>query len=302
VHRISDEEIFKSIPAYIACMDQPSADGFNTFIISKFAAENEIKVLLSGIGADELFAGYTSFWKTNFLTKYSNIINIYIKYFLHKNDLYKSKFFKLNTLNNISEYRDSYILQRSINHQTEKYFNLPFGNSLITPELWDRMMVDDRWSNFHRIVFFESVFYMLNQLLRDADIFSSANSVEIRTPFLDLDLFETSMSIASKNHIIFSNGKRILNSILLKNAPNYIIHKKKGFVVPISGIFEKPKFLKKIKEVIDSKEHYEGTGMKVQDGQNLISNYLKYKNEIYLSKIWSLFILLSWNNLRLEKA
>ena len=42
-------------------MDQPSIDGVNTWFVAKAAAENGLKVVLSGLGGDELFASYPSF-------------------------------------------------------------------------------------------------------------------------------------------------------------------------------------------------------------------------------------------------
>ena len=48
-------------PQYLSAVDQPSIDGFNTFVVSKCVRESGLKVALSGVGADELFGGYASF-------------------------------------------------------------------------------------------------------------------------------------------------------------------------------------------------------------------------------------------------
>ena len=49
------------VPAFLAAMDQPSIDGLNTFVMSRFAHACGVRVVLSGIGADELFGGYPTF-------------------------------------------------------------------------------------------------------------------------------------------------------------------------------------------------------------------------------------------------
>src|SRR5207302_6677696 len=49
------------LPTFLEKSDQPSIDGFNTFCVSKLARDNGLKVVLSGLGGDELFAGYQSF-------------------------------------------------------------------------------------------------------------------------------------------------------------------------------------------------------------------------------------------------
>src|SRR5947199_4723687 len=48
-------------PGAVAAMDQPSIDGFNTYVVSRAAHEAGLKVVLSGLGGDELFGSYPSF-------------------------------------------------------------------------------------------------------------------------------------------------------------------------------------------------------------------------------------------------
>jgi len=60
-HRMAREDFARLWPAALAAMDQPSIDGFNTFAVSRAAHEAGLKVVLSGLGGDELFGSYPSF-------------------------------------------------------------------------------------------------------------------------------------------------------------------------------------------------------------------------------------------------
>jgi asparagine synthase (glutamine-hydrolysing) len=50
-----------AFPDYLASIDSPSVDGFNTWMVARFAREHGMKVVLSGLGGDELLAGYNTF-------------------------------------------------------------------------------------------------------------------------------------------------------------------------------------------------------------------------------------------------
>src|SRR5262249_44599469 len=59
--RIGREEFEGLLDDFLASMDQPSIDGLNTYLVSRVAAQQGLKVALSGLGGDELFGGYPSF-------------------------------------------------------------------------------------------------------------------------------------------------------------------------------------------------------------------------------------------------
>src|SRR6516165_6395019 len=61
MRRVSDREFRADLPAIMEAMDQPSIDGVNTWFVAKAAKEAGLKVALSGLGGDELLAGYPSF-------------------------------------------------------------------------------------------------------------------------------------------------------------------------------------------------------------------------------------------------
>ena len=71
VRRVSEQEFRDDLPAILEAMDQPSIDGVNTWFVAKAAKEAGLKVAISGLGGDELLAGYPSFvdvprWRRRF--------------------------------------------------------------------------------------------------------------------------------------------------------------------------------------------------------------------------------------------
>ena len=67
---LTAEQLRESLSAALSAMDQPTVDGINTYVISRVGASLGLKVLLSGIGGDELFGGYTTFTKVPRLLRY----------------------------------------------------------------------------------------------------------------------------------------------------------------------------------------------------------------------------------------
>jgi asparagine synthase (glutamine-hydrolysing) len=85
-----------------------------------------------------------------------------------------------------------------------------------------------------RISLLELSLYMRSVLLRDSDVMSMANSIELRVPFLDHRL----VSFALKNHLAGNGKKQVLLDSLQKVLPAHtMLRKKQGFELPMSGWF-----------------------------------------------------------------
>jgi asparagine synthase (glutamine-hydrolysing) len=186
----------------IAAMDQPSIDGANSYFAAKAAKEAGFKIALSGVGGDELFAGYPSFRQIPSLVRvFGGVPGIRPA----------GQFFRLVSAPllrhmgkpkwaGIIEYgtdiADAYLLRRGLFMPWE----LP---SLVDPEMarmgWQSLepLLRMRWTakdmptQRSAITTLELAWYMRNQLLRDADWAGMAHGVEIRPPFLDLPLLRT---------------------------------------------------------------------------------------------------------------
>jgi asparagine synthase (glutamine-hydrolysing) len=87
--------------------------------------------------------------------------------------------------------------------------------------------------DFQKVASLELQFYTRNQLLRDADVFSMANSVELRVPFLDLGLLRAALSLGPEYHFEGTRGKRLTRHILgTRSGTPFSRRRKQGFSFP----------------------------------------------------------------------
>jgi asparagine synthase (glutamine-hydrolysing) len=205
-------------------MDQPTTDGLNTFVISKIANQMNYKVAYSGLGGDELFCDYGTVNKI----KLVHCVNILIKIFGLK-EILKLLIKKINFKNpkykNIFDYNETsqiYFFTRSLFTSGEKFEVL---KKLITINSFEKYKLpfNDLYLNTS---FLEYNIYLKNQLLRDSDWASMANSIELRLPFVNKELISNAFQVKQK-----ITRKDILKKID-KNIYRHVSKKKIGFYAP----------------------------------------------------------------------
>ncbi|MCZ2298213.1 MAG: asparagine synthase (glutamine-hydrolyzing), partial [Chitinophagales bacterium] len=185
---VKEEDFLNNLPDILEAMDQPTTDSINTYFITKFAKEYGLKAVLSGIGADEIFGGYNSFYRAKKIKQLQKIPKAVLALAnLVPNDRIKRITF-LKDKSGVGEYllnRGFYtinqvakLLDCSTDEVKDAYKNII---NLAPKEL-------NEISYQERVSYFERNFYMQNQLLKDTDFMSMWHSVEVRVPFLDKEL------------------------------------------------------------------------------------------------------------------
>lgn len=220
---INQNNFIEEKDSFIDSIDQPTIDGFNVYLLSKFLSENSFKVGISGIGADELFYGYPSFKRVKFLKFLSDIGIQTFSNFLP--DSYK----KIEYLK-FDHFFSLYLANRAI--FTPSYISQKFGISL--NDFFDLIYpsLENEFQQFKMMSEFETNYYMETQLLRDADVFGMKNSVEIRVPFLN-ELVKNSLVKGNIQAALGKNNKQTLVDLFKNDLPLKLYsQKKRGFELP----------------------------------------------------------------------
>ena len=244
IRKVSKEEFCRDLPRIFAAMDQPTVDGINTWYAAKVASEYGIKVVISGIGGDELFFGYKSFQQLPKITrafrlfqKVPGFIRVLQLFFHLHSRLVRNLRWKF-ACDWCLSIGGAWWLRRS-NFAPDDIIIQDDDGSLkklltkLDPSEWVSNAVgklpEDEVLALGKI---ESMMYLRNQLLRDSDWASMAHGVELRTPLVDAHLLKRLspyLQLMSK----FS-GKSLLSNAPIKPLPKCVQSRKKtGFSIPV---------------------------------------------------------------------
>lgn len=223
-------------------MDQPSTDGVNTYLISKAASNAGIKVALSGLGGDELFAGYPSFRDVPRMRRLAMASRIGREAGRALRRVSSPIFGKLSSpkyaglLEYGSTNAGAYLLRRALFMPWEIQEIL--GED-IARQGWETLQtlarLDESIEGLRTdraiVSTLEIDWYMRNQLLRDCDWAGMAHSIEIRIPYVDVEFFRAILPVLTSGHSI---SKADVAGALQPPLPEAVLKRgKTGFLVPV---------------------------------------------------------------------
>lgn len=300
---ISASGLQSAFGQFVGGLDQPTVDGFNTWLMARACRQHGHKVALSGLGGDELFGGYAGMRRMPWLFRVNQALRVLTPpgrralvrlIGLRLSPCQREKLAELLrpdwTLNELALSRRRLFSRLSLKR-------LGFGDVDWSLNAIDLPLESDLYSGtlpaFPKaaIGVLDARFYMRNMLLRDADVCGMAHGVEIRVPWLDRGVAELAFSLPGK----WRQPRGGINKPLLVEAagvPAFVYNRRKtGFSLPYT------RWLKtEWREQRDaSLASLAGRGF--LDGgviRSVCRDFEAYPNGPEWSRVWMLMVLEGW--------
>ncbi len=295
VHIIGKEEYWDALPQVQYYLDQPLADPacVALYFVSKLAAE-QVKVVLSGEGADELFGGYRIYHEPYSLRGYQKLPR-----FLRKAVAgivgavpfaFKGKSFILRGSKTLEE---RFIGNANMFTKKEKarlLRDIPATDPAdYTKEYYARCAGQD---DVTRMQYLDINRWMVGDILLKADRMSMAHSLELRVPFLDKKVFEVAARVPVKHRIAAGTTKYAMRLAAERHIPHSAASKPKlGFPVPIRVWLREEKYYTVVKEAFESaaaRQYF-----RTEELVRLLDEHYRGKKD-NSRKIWTVYMFLVW--------
>ena len=220
-------------------LDQPFADPsiIPTYLLANYASENLV-VALGGDGGDEVFAGYDRYLAAPILQRLNPLLGLghnFVGFTIQQNLLNSRKikriYSQLSPKPSFAK-RYSSIVSSAQPHEIVNLLNSDFQSNLHERIFLDEFM-SGKISSLDRMQRSDFSAYLPGDLLIKADIATMANSLELRSPMLDISVVEWGMSLPRKFKINGFETKHILKDVARSLVPRELIERPKmGFAIP----------------------------------------------------------------------
>ena len=294
-HVISEEEYWDALPEVQYHLDQPLADPscVALYFVSKLAAE-QVKVVLSGEGADELFGGYRIYHEPYSLAGYQKLPR-----WLRKAAAkvmaaipfdFKGKSFVIRGSKSLEErfIGNAYMFNKKEKSRLLK--SIPATDPAEkTAAYYERCQGQDDVS---RMQYLDINRWMVGDILLKADRMSMAHSLELRVPFLDKEVFAVASRIPVKHRIAEGTTKYAMRRAAMRHMPDESASKPKlGFPVPVRIWLRKKEYYDRVKAAFTS-----------EDARRFFNTdeLVKFLDQHYSGKkdnsrkIWTVYMFLVW--------
>ncbi|MGD0792407.1 MAG: asparagine synthase (glutamine-hydrolyzing) [Terriglobales bacterium] len=301
---VSQQDTLAVLPEALCAMDQPTIDGINTYLVSAKTRAAGVKVALTGLGADEMFAGYSNFRRVPrmeaFSKRFGRLPRLARRPLSASVALFAGKRDRSRKLAELATGHDSivhpYFLVRTLfgAAEREELFSAPdYQGSQQSLDRVLRESVSESQSldPVNRVSYLEAHFYMRNTLLRDSDFMSMAHGLELRVPFLDRALVEACFRIPGNKKLQGNLPKSLLLASLGVELPREIVNRpKRGFTLPFERWLRGE--MRPVVEDALLKSDWDQTSIRASTVREVWDRFLA--GETSWSRPWSLFVLARW--------
>ncbi len=300
---VSQQDALASMPEALSAMDQPTMDGINTWLVSAKARAAGVKVALTGLGADEMFAGYSNFRRVprmeKFAARLTKLPALARRPVAASISLLAGKSDRNRKLSELASGEGAmvhpYFLVRALFSPEERRFLYGADYEIAAHRtetlLRESVEASKNLDPVNRVSYLESRWYMTNTLLRDSDFMSMAHGLELRIPFLDRALVETCFRIPGAEKIKGRLPKNLLLSSLGVELPIEIVKRpKRGFTLPFEKWLRR-EMRSAVEDVLMGDDHRVAP-LNREAVQQTWKHFLAGKTS--WSRPWSLFVLQRW--------
>jgi asparagine synthase (glutamine-hydrolysing) len=295
--KLTPAEFLNQLPEALNATDHPSGDGPNTYVVSKATKNAGVTMALSGLGGDELFAGYDVFKRMMEVNKksYLNIFPSWIRKIsgtaikLKNKSIAGDKMYEVLSQSQFN-IQSAYPISRK-NFSAEQERALLGKNRSVLNESIKSVKRIGHEHDLSYVSLLEIGTYMQNVLLRDTDQMSMAVALEVRVPFLDHKLIEYTLSVKDK-HKFPSSPKKLLIDSLQGLLPEDIVNRQKmGFTLPWSNWMksELKTFCENNMTSLSKRDFVNEKAV-----LNLWQQFLRDDKKVSWSRIWHLVVLENW--------
>ncbi|GKI14894.1 asparagine synthetase B [Oscillospiraceae bacterium] len=294
-YRIEPEEYWQNLPKIQYHMDEPLADAASValYFVNREAAK-QVKVCLSGEGADEFFGGYNIYKEPFTVSWYDRVpaalrravgwaaeklppvrgVNFLVRRAKPLEERY------IGNTNLLGERQKKKLLRRYTGRVKPTDLSRPYFEKTKGQDPVTRM----QYTDLH--------LWMVGDILLKADKMSMANSLELRVPFLDKEVFETARRIPVECRASAANTKLALRGAAAREIPEKTADKKKlGFPVPVRAWLRQEKYAAIVRRAFTSEAAAQFFNTKRLE--KLLDQHVSGKRDNW-RQIWCVFMFLTW--------
>ena len=270
----SESDLLAVLPEALKAMDEPSFDGLNIFVISKAVREAGFKVVLSGMGGDEVFGGYSTFRQLPVLSAWGRRLGPLAPFLREYTDIY-----------------GGYALRKGLFTKAVRRDLFPSRPG------WSGATERDichKLDDVNAVSLLELRVYLANMLLRDTDCMSMAHGLEVRVPLLDRPLVDYMANVHGKYKVSRFTHKPLLVGAARDLLPGNIYRRpKQGFVFPW-GKWLHGALCPLVEAALLDAETFRSIGMNPSSVAGVWRDFIRGGTGLRWNHVWSLVALREW--------
>ncbi|HUQ46769.1 MAG TPA: asparagine synthase (glutamine-hydrolyzing), partial [Gemmatimonadaceae bacterium] len=295
---LEGRDLLNALPDVFNAMDQPSLDGLNTFVVSRAVHTFGLKVVLSGLGGDELFGGYPSFYRAQTVAPLWQLPPALRRLgALGISPFDDQRISRIGSmLGDGSAAHAAYRASRTLfdDRHVERLTGATRQSAVQAADEIDGVAIHTMTLQ-QQVSHYELTGYMRNTLLRDSDVFSMAHALELRVPMVDTEVARVAQEAIATLKLDRGQVKPLLveaMSDLLDGEQQS--SKKMGFTLPFDRWMRK-EMHSEVDSVLRGKDN--PVSLNISEVGSVWQAFEGRKSGVNWSRPWALYTLMRWAKL-----